>query len=1054
MSIFRSTGNGPLNSFQNPLNSVNTTGGNWRVNPYYLTPDYMANYRPDYAGPEGFNPNDQSDPTMAQAAIGMSPFGKGIPYYSNVSSYIDPSVSSFYQRPVDHSVSFAQRFVVPVASFAVANRLAQARVMTQNSLYRGGARFFAKFGGLSESAVASAGATQGVFTAMGDSLGRGAVNGMFSGARAFSRFGLLGDSAWAAGTRGVMADAAGIAGGVAGGVAIPLGLAYGATKAAQAAFFDPYIASRRTDMSLQRDFAGVYFGASGRPNSGLGFSHYASARASAGITTAGINDFTFNERDYGAIADFASRSGLFNDLSNPNDLKQRVKQVADEVKIVMSVANEPSVREAVKMLANLKMAGASSSVAGGVINQIGQSANAAGVSVQRLMNTVGSQGQYLYQANHLVPYLGQIAGANAMASFQSAFRQGLISPSLMAMMGGTEGASQSLVSGGIMAAQTPYNMMSLYNRYLGGGAHSGVFGNIGAFANSLSRNPLGALGAMNMNAPMMISRQLKDQGPLALLKQAQSLADMMPYLSKDGHGKYQAGALYQVMTGMMGLSPEEARAALIQAHSSSSDMNLSYLAGANRSFRIQQEQAITNQTGNWNPAWMGLKSAGHSVVSGVYNSLVSPTEEALGGLEDWTSKNYQRLVYGTKTPTGFANSVDQFLHGGAGKTHKAYNLPGGLYKYKNPGFFGLKASSTYRLQKKINDVLSGKIQVSPQVRAQIERIVNAKSASDIKDALGTLAYLPGGDVLGDVGGMSNDSAIISNLLSTKTQSVSDNPNANATLASLSKSAEKVVDLATGVNDAQSILSAPSLNAPGVQDAIAHISAISGGNNLSHEQILAQAKTVRNNYSKIPSSSRGRIALAATDAATQIVAHLADGTLPDFINKTAEGKRAKQIIAMASGRPESDFNNLTTLANAAKQIFVRAGKARMLGLGASTRGISAKDLLTGGAAINKRIAENAVTLGKGGLAGNSDNNYNLSESNADLAHQAQLVDQTIDKAGQITSGSQIGKTINYGDILQGLNDYSGKMNQAANTFAEAVRQFAGSVNSSHYRFMGK
>jgi hypothetical protein len=74
-----------------------------------------------------------------------------------------------------------------------------------------------------------------------------------------------------------------------------------------------------------------------------------------------------------------------------------------------------------------------------------------------------------------------------MAGQAAAFRSGLISPEMMARLGGVEGATQLSVTGQVNASQTTYNMMRLYNKYTSGQGGGGVMENVSNFGRSFCR---------------------------------------------------------------------------------------------------------------------------------------------------------------------------------------------------------------------------------------------------------------------------------------------------------------------------------------------------------------------------------------------------------------------------------------------------------------------------------------------------------------------------------------------------------------------------------------
>lgn len=482
------------NSFSDSGNIVHMQSG-WGNNPNYLTPAYDAPYRPAYQGP---------NPYAAYGNMGfmksvnnlINPFSTNN-YWGNPISNNQSAFNSVGTGVVDKGVSITQGFIAPAVIHATS---------------------LAMFGNSSAA------------------LGKGLGQGLGMGARSSSvlgfgaRFGLP----------------------VLGGMVV--------LEAAEQAVFQPYIRSRQMMDMVSDNFAGITFsGNTGNPISGRGMSQRDSARVGSKIDAMGIQDMSFNASQYGGIASMGMRSGLFDDVSNSSDMVKRVSSIAAQIKTIVAISKDPNIQSAIEDLAKLRLGGASvsggaGSAAIGAYGAIGTNASIAGASVQRVMNTVGIQGQYMYQMNGITPYLGQIAASSAFAGFASAERLGILSTSKLARMGGREGATQSALAAQLGGVDTPYNVMGLANQFFGGNGTRGVVNTVSAFGSMASNNPLSMQGNMMLHGGTMKSAQLG--GPGGVQKLEKDAVDYLRSIGREaGPGGYDPGEVAQVMSSM-GLSSE------------------------------------------------------------------------------------------------------------------------------------------------------------------------------------------------------------------------------------------------------------------------------------------------------------------------------------------------------------------------------------------------------------------------------------------------------------------------------------------------------------------
>lgn len=645
MSIFSTFANTEQNSFEQPFNSFNMNRGNWGINPNYLTPSYDAPYRPPYGG-QGPYPHINPNPSFLTAMAGAAQFTKGPMYGVGNQHYDNTAYDVAGNKTWDTGMAGMQKIVFPVAAWAMASGI---NSHFRTSIASGGARMF--YGGLSgapaavgsflsggtraeigtafSSAYAAGSATQGLFAGMGERMAVGAGSGLMRGLGAATGMDIAGSAAG----RGAL-GALGIAGSVGGTLFGTMAAAQLATKAADYFIFDNYSSIREGQNLARRNFQGISFGAGYGDNTGGGLSRSMSARIGTGLAKFGARDSMFTGRDMNTMLDMGSQMGLFDD-AGAGQITKKVEAMSNQVKMIMSIAQTPSVQEAVQLLAKFKSAGASINQAGNTLASVGGLASAAGISASRMINTVGAQGQYLFQSNGLNGFQGQIAGAQAMASFATAFRSGLISPALMGQMGGVEGASQSAITASVNGMQNPYNMMRLANRYMTGQTSSSVVGTVSNFGQAMSRNPLDMYGSMMLNKGAMLSDQLKD--PQALIKMAE---EMMRAQNPQTRGrKGTAGEFASTLMGM-GLSEAEVKSVLVRQGAMQDERAGGLAIAGINTDRLRASRDYNDQQGNtffsamFSPVSKAFRSA-KSGMAGAIGSLLQTTGGATDDIQSW-----------------------------------------------------------------------------------------------------------------------------------------------------------------------------------------------------------------------------------------------------------------------------------------------------------------------------------------------------------------------------------------------------------------------------------
>lgn len=617
--LFRTQADTRFNSFSDPLNPVNMNQaqGSWGVNSAYLTPPYAAPYRPQYQGAYGTQAGSPSVPGFWKSAYHtLSPIDFSQSNYGgNTYNQTAPFYTSLARTPVDSMMSISQKLIVPTAAAYAA--------------YKYGTGFSEQVGSR-------------VFSG----IGRGALSGM----------GL--EASTVAKGANFLGKAGGLAGNLFGGALI----AQAAVSAADSLIFDPYVVQSQMSSNIRRNFGNASFGGSfGNAVTGRGLSRGFSSGIATQLGQFGAKDVTFNQKEVADMSDLSSRAGLLDNVM-PDQFASKFKSLAREVKLVMQVANTSDFREAVEVIAKMQQGGAIGGAATRTIAGIGGFASQAGVSAQKLMNTVGVQGQYMFGSNGLTPYLGQLAAGQAYSSFATAYRSGLMSPALMARMGGVEGATQSALAGTLSAVQTPFSNILGINAMQSGNLSGGVTGNVNRFGASAARDSVQMLGTMGLHKGALQSR-LAEQ-PLFIQKQLSTLAGPMNLLS---NGKLSAEKAYALLTET-GMMDENSARATIEKWRSDADprsMNLR-LSGIETQKRDTIMKAMEQMGSNHtflNDEINKVGSWGRSIKAGSSSGMgkiVTAAGDVSDAIEGWINKKqYGSALQGSREISLGASSKAQ-----------------------------------------------------------------------------------------------------------------------------------------------------------------------------------------------------------------------------------------------------------------------------------------------------------------------------------------------------------------------------------------------------------
>lgn len=575
--------------------------GQWGIDPSLRTEPWDAPYRPDTMGAPSAYAAYRTPGFFGAAANILSPFRRE-PIWGNPVDYNNASYQSLATKPFDAAAWAGQNVVAPIGTAVLAQRL---------------------FGGL------------------GGSVGRGVFSGLATGLGASSR--------------GMLAGGMGALGGLAGSALLPLALGQAMYKTLDYGAFRSYSDSALTGRNIQSSVANIAYGGSyGDPWTGRGLSPRQAARMGSQVDRSAVQDLTFSADQYHEIARSSGNYGLLDNVSG-NQITERVRGIAQQVKLILAISKDPSIQNALEELSKLKMAGASvsggiNSVAASAYSRIASNASAAGITVQEMMSRVGTQGQYMYQSSGLTPYLGQIAASNLYAGFASAHRAGFLSDAQMARMGGIEGATQSAVGAQISSAQTTFGRMQASNRFLfGNGPSSSIVETVSKFGNAASRDPMAALGRMVLRGNEASSLMLEADNGKGLEEQAYQLLRSQGARPAGRNGKYSADQMAAALKGM-GL-PEDQIIAYINSRSAQTDPGSAKqrVAGINAMQREQTLAAISQ-----NQAYAGvLGTAGRYITRGwnytmnvAGDELGRPVNEIRGNVQEWLENKGNSLLYG------------------------------------------------------------------------------------------------------------------------------------------------------------------------------------------------------------------------------------------------------------------------------------------------------------------------------------------------------------------------------------------------------------------------
>ena len=656
------------NDYTNPTNFGSYGGGNpsqsgWGLNTSYLTPSFLAPYRPQYAGNANFQMPTMSFGRAVNTAI-PSPFQPDTPYYANPQMYQARAASEVGNKVSDGIMSAGQ-FVIPVAiGLATAAAVdsyrfaggAQADVRRMAYGFRssmptwlGGAATLSQASYLARS--------QTLMEAGGHLAGRTAGRAVGAATTAtIQSLSFLTRGRTIAGLPSLAtagARVAGFAGAAAGSLLAPYAFGEAIAEGVDAAVFSPYVAGRQTSNMVQDSLRGTYTGGLGSAASPLDVTNRNASKIGFELSRTFTNNTSFGMEASADIYSGATAAGLFKGTQfNTTDMKKRMKDVTQSISLMMSVFNDPSTQDAIERLRQLSEGSGLKSVSAisALSAQYRIASAVTGVGTRELMSGVGTQGQLMYAQSGLMPHLGQYAAINAMSGISSAYRSGLVSSTSLAMMGGEQGATQLAVQAQIGLARNPYFEMTAFNKYAGGKNPTDVVGNIAAFGQAISSNPLAGYGKFMLNKDITTSNMLRDD-PRSVIDRIIERGKTMPgFYTKEGridaasfgaiamsqglpvdqiwalYTQIQGEAKYQT-SGAASAALETSRAAMLN------ESNMTYYKGGitGTVTRIPYNTSVIERevkdymsksvVGPWNESWSNLTDSFHNAIFGMSNNV-------------------------------------------------------------------------------------------------------------------------------------------------------------------------------------------------------------------------------------------------------------------------------------------------------------------------------------------------------------------------------------------------------------------------------------------------
>lgn len=688
-----------MDGFNSPIQGY----GGWNVNQSYMTPSYMANFRPAYG-----NDGARENPFARNYSIGESISLIGPKDYSYGADALSETSAHMYNITTgigDFTSSALQQVAIPAAAWY-------------------GVSKFDKFMGRGSSAMG------GASSRMASRASRMATGALGRGAGAI---GLGGLARAGGGLAGGLASGAGLVGGFAGSVFLPIMAAQAVASASDTLFMDPYVHTRRGMDAMRANTANQFVSGAGQTETGgFGMSATRAQAISQALTEAGQADFSLTGGTYNEIADNMMRAGIFQEVGDmdTNKIVDGVKKATSVLKLISRVTGDPDILSGISALATLKAGGLDDiNKMEAAVHRIRQASGASGVSMDQLMDTVGNQGQVMAQQQGLRGVTGMLASVDAFAGFTNARRAGIISGGQMQALGGAEGMTQSLMQGAYQTMNSGYGRMLMQGRSDIG---TGYLGTLSNFSASMAGDPIRMQGDWYSNQGAYKENMMANNTPdRIMLESLKAQARSMGLNENDG-------MVIMAMAESQGIDPISARS---MAEADRARQNpLAHLRmgearlTSNRSdyaSMLQQEGLGLRGIPVVGAAQEMWKQGSREVLrSGA--EFMSPVTETLAGMSDW----WEGTMAGAK---GLITDPEQSFLVNSGKSSFEAKFEG--YELRGPVMRGqvtiehsklVKSDSQDSRIAKLNSLLTnGK----PAVRAKAQRALLALTQGNTAEFL-------------------------------------------------------------------------------------------------------------------------------------------------------------------------------------------------------------------------------------------------------------------------------------------------------------------------------
>ena len=511
-----------MESFNSPIQGYE----GWNVNASYMTPAYMANFRPGYGDNSG-RPNAFAEKTRVRDAVwraGPGEYQRG----RNVAQDMASDRNNMVHSVSDAGMSALQMVAIPASTWYIANKF--------NNITKAG------------SILGRAGGHVAARTATGV-LGAGM---RLAGMRGIA------DSGAARSAAGLLGRGAGALGGLAGSAFFPITAGIKAAEVLDKSIMDPYVSTRRGMDAMMSNTANQFIsGEGGAVNGAFGMSAVRAQKISHELTKAGGQDRMLETGEYNEIADNMMRAGMFQEVGDmdTNKIVDGVKKATSVLKLIQRITGDADIKEGIQTLATLKAGGLDDIHQMGLaVNQLRSASASSGVNMNQLLSTIGNQGAMMAQQQGISGNSGMLASIDAFAGFTNARRAGLISGTEASRLGGVEGMTQNMMGGAYAAMNTGYGRMALQG---GGDLGDSLVSNISKWSGKFSGNPLAVQGDWIMNGATTKEESLNTVGAKnTILKMLQSTARTMNLDPNDAR-------MLAAISPSLGISEEQLRSVFV-----------------------------------------------------------------------------------------------------------------------------------------------------------------------------------------------------------------------------------------------------------------------------------------------------------------------------------------------------------------------------------------------------------------------------------------------------------------------------------------------------------